>query len=55
MDNSALVNIGFGFLGLIIGAVAGYFIQKIQAGSYDAKPEKDPLLKEWEEQSKGYK
>lgn len=55
MDNTALVNIGFCFLGFILGLGAGILIQKVQSGSYDAKPEKDPLAKEWENQSKGYK
>lgn len=55
MDNTALVNIGFAFLGFIIGLGAGILIQKVQSGSYDAKPEEDPLAKEWRDQSKGYK
>lgn len=55
MDNTALVNLGFYFLGFIIGLGAGILIQKFQSGSYDAKPEKDPLAEEWENQSKGYK
>ncbi len=55
MDNTALVNLGFYFLGFIIGLGAGILIQKFQSGSYNAKSEKDPLAEEWENQSKGYK